>query len=254
MSESAGDLFAGRRAIVTGGASGIGAAVVAQLAAAGAAGCVLDLPAALGASGPAGWTAIGADVRSESAVRDGVVRATAALGGLDLVVAAAGIVPRWSGVERLDLDEWDEVFAVNVRGVAATIKHCAGQLADGGSIVVVASLNSWRGDGNLASYTASKHAVLGLVRSAAIDLGPRGIRVNAVAPGPIATGALLARMQRREREGGLAVEVALAQATASTALGRIATAGEVASATLFLASPLAAGVTGHLLPVDCGIS
>ena len=254
MSDSAGGLFAGRRAIVTGGASGIGAAVVAQLAAAGAAGCVLDLPAALAGSGPAGWIAIGADVRSEAAVRDAVARAGAALGGLDLVVAAAGIVPGWSSVERLDLDEWDEVFAVNVRGVAATIKHAAGHLADGGSIVVVASLNSWRGDGNLASYTASKHAVLGIVRSAAIDLGPRGIRVNAVAPGPIATGALLARMQRREREGGLDVESALAQAAGNTALGRIATAEDVASATLFLASPLAAGVTGHLLPVDCGIS
>jgi NAD(P)-dependent dehydrogenase (short-subunit alcohol dehydrogenase family) len=254
VSERSGDHFAGRRAIVTGGASGIGAAVVAQLAAAGAAGCVLDLPGSDEARGPAGWTAIGADVRSEAAVRDAVEGAVAGLGGLDLVVAAAGIVPRWSGVERLDLDEWDEVFKVNVRGVAATIKHCAGHLTDGGSIVVIASLNSWRGDGNLASYTASKHAVLGIVRSAAIDLGPRGIRVNAVAPGPIATGALLARMQRREREGGLDVASALAQAAANTALGRIATVEDVASATLFLASPLAAGVTGHLLPVDCGIS
>ncbi len=115
----------------------------------------------------------------------------------------------------------------------------------------MASLNSWRGDPNLAAYVASKHAALGIVRAAALDLGRRGIRVNAVAPGPIATQALLDRMRRREQAGGPTVDEALAAAAQGTALGRIATAEEVADAVHFLAG--ATGITGHLLPVDGGI-
>jgi NAD(P)-dependent dehydrogenase (short-subunit alcohol dehydrogenase family) len=135
--------------------------------------------------------------------------------------------------------------------VAATVKHAARALNDGGAIVVVGSLNSWRGDPNITSYVASKHAVLGIVRSAALDLGRRGIRVNAVAPGPIATGALLSRMERRHASGGPSVPDALVQAAAATALGRIATVEDVAEAVLFLAGDGA--TTGHLLPVDGGL-
>jgi NAD(P)-dependent dehydrogenase (short-subunit alcohol dehydrogenase family) len=244
----------GRRAIVTGGASGIGAATAVALASAGARGCVLDLPGAGGGDVPDGWETIDVDVRSEAAVCDGCAQAAAALGGLDAVVAAAGIVPAWSSVESLDLERWDDVFAVNARGVAATIKHASTHLADGASIVVIASLNSWRGDRNLADYTASKHAAFGLVRSAAPDLGRRGIRVNAVAPGPVATAAMRARAERRAREGGIDVASAFEQAAELTALGRIATAEDVANAVLFLLSDLAAAVTGHLLPVDGGIA
>lgn len=240
-------LLDGRRALVTGGASGIGAAIVARFAAAGATGVILDRGGERLA--PAGWRAAGADVRDEEALSP----AMAAAGRLDIVVAAAGIVPAWSRTEELDLEEWDRVMAVNARGVAATLKHAAPLLHDGGAVVVVASLNAWRGDPNLASYVASKHAALGLVRAAALDLGRRGIRVNAVAPGPIATEALLHRLRTRAAEGGPAPEEALAAAAEQTALGKIATAEDVASATLFLASDLAAGVTGHLLPVDGGI-
>ena len=140
---------------------------------------------------------------------------------------------------------------INARGVVATLKHA--QVVDGGAIVVVACLNSWRGDPNLTAYAASKHAALGIVRSAALDLGRRGIRVNAVAPGPIATaGDAATRMRRREQEGGMTVEEALARAGEGTALGRIATVDEVADAVHFLAD--ATGITGHLLPVDAGIT
>jgi NAD(P)-dependent dehydrogenase (short-subunit alcohol dehydrogenase family) len=92
------------------------------------------------------------------------------------------------------------------------------------------------------------------MRAAALDLGARGIRVNGVAPGSIATEALMERLRRRAATGGLPVEEALAHAAEGTALRRIATAEDVANATLFLASDLAAGVTGHLLPVDGGIA
>ena len=239
-------LLAGRRALVTGGASGIGAAIVERFAREGAGGTVVDLTdGAL----PDGWAAAQADVRDEAALAE----AFAAAGPLDAVVAAAGVVPGWAPVAEADLEDFDAVMAVNARGVAATVKHAARALRDGGAIVVVASLNSWRGDPNITSYVASKHAALGIVRSAALDLGRRGIRVNAVAPGPVATGALLARMERRSRSGQPPVEEALAQAAGATALGRIATVEDVAAATLFLASDLAAATTGHLLPIDGGM-
>ena len=145
------------------------------------------------------------------------------------------------------------MFAVNVRGIVATLKHAAPVLRDGGAVVLIGSLNSWRGDPNIASYVASKHAVLGIVRSAALDLGRRGIRVNALGPGPVATDALLARMADRERKLGVPVAAALAAAAAQTALGRIVSVEEVADAALFLASGLSSGITGQLLPIDAGM-
>lgn len=242
-------LLTGRTAVVTGGANGIGAAIVRWFRGAGATGAIFDLPQNEPADTPEGWTSIDVDVRDEA----NVAAAFGTVGTIDIVVAAAGIVPRWQGVAALDLQEWDDVFAVNARGVAATLKHGAPAIPDGGAIVAVASLNAWRGDGNLTSYTASKHAVLGIVRSAALDLGPRGIRVNAVGPGPIATDALRGRLERREAEGGATVTAALEAAASATALRRIATADNVASAVTFLASDLAGGMTGQLLAVDGGL-
>jgi NAD(P)-dependent dehydrogenase (short-subunit alcohol dehydrogenase family) len=239
-------LLGGRTAAVTGGASGLGAGIVRRFAAEGARGVVLDL--ADGGSLPDGWRFAAIDVRDERSVE----AAFAEVGAIDVLVAAAGIVPGWRTTERLDLDEWAEVLRVNAIGTAATFKHA--RVADGGAIVAIGSLNSRRGDPNIASYVASKHAVLGLVRSAALDLGRRGIRVNAVGPGPIATEALLARMRTRERELGTTVDDALAAAAAQTALGRMATIDDVAGAVLFLASDLSAGVTGHLIPVDAGVA
>jgi NAD(P)-dependent dehydrogenase (short-subunit alcohol dehydrogenase family) len=244
--------LAGRAAVVTGGSTGIGAGIARLFAAAGASGAVLDLAPAQ--ARPAGWLAIDADVRDETSLAAAFDGVREGLGGIDALVAAAGVVPPWSSVASLDLAEWDEVLRVNARGVAATLLHALPAVRDGASIVVIASLNAWKGDPNLIAYTASKHAVLGLVRSAALDLGPRGIRVNAIAPGPIATDAMLARMQRREQTLGIPVDEALAAAGRQTALGRIATVDEVAGAALFLASDLSSGVTGHLLPVDAGIS
>jgi NAD(P)-dependent dehydrogenase (short-subunit alcohol dehydrogenase family) len=235
---------------VTGGASGIGAAICRVLAAAGARGAVLDLA---GAAEPEFWLSVTADVRDEASLGEAFGHVRADLPAADVLVAAAGIVPPWRTLDTLDLEEWDEVFRVNVRGMAATFTHALPGLADGASIVAIASLNAWKGDPNIASYVASKHAVLGLVRSAALDLGPRGIRVNAIAPGPIATEALLARMRRREAERGTPVSDALAAAAGATALARIATVDEVAGAALFLASDLSSGVTGQLLAVDGGV-
>jgi NAD(P)-dependent dehydrogenase (short-subunit alcohol dehydrogenase family) len=204
---------------------------------------------------PEGWLALEADVGVEADVEAAVAATVERFGRLDVVVANAGIVPPWSDTAELDLEQLDRVFAVNVRGVAATLKHAVRALsANGGSIVVMASLNAWRAHPSQPVYTASKHAVLGLLRTAALDAGRHGIRVNGLGPGPILTSALRERLERRAAEGGLPVEEALAQAAAGTALGRMATEEDVARAALFLASDLSSGITGALLPVDGGIA
>jgi NAD(P)-dependent dehydrogenase (short-subunit alcohol dehydrogenase family) len=244
--------LAGRTVAVTGGASGIGAAIVQLFAQAGARGAVLDV--ASPPAPPDGWLALAADVRDANSLTEAFDAVGRELGSLDVLVAAAGVVPPWSRTATLDLDEWDEVLAVNARGVAATLLHALPVVRDGASIVVIASLDAWKGDPNLIAYAASKHAALGVVRSAALDLGSRGIRVNALAPGPVATDALLDRMRRRAAEQGRSVEDALAAAARQTALGRIATADDVAAAALFLASDLSSAITGQLLPVDGGLS
>jgi NAD(P)-dependent dehydrogenase (short-subunit alcohol dehydrogenase family) len=164
-------------------------------------------------------------------------------------------VPAWTETAELDLGELDRVLAVNVRGVAATLKHAVPSLKErGGSVVVMASLNAHRAHPRQHLYTVSKHAVLGLARSAALDLGRFGIRVNALAPGPVATDALLERIALRAAAGGLPVGDALDEAAAETALGRMVTEDDVAGAALFLASDLSAGITGTLIPVDAGLA
>ena len=284
-----GDLLSGRVAVVTGGAAGIGAAVVRVLAEAGARGAVLERVSPETFEVPDNWVALGADVREASSIESAFAQVRETFDRVDVVVANAGLVPPWTTTATIDPDEWEQVFAVNTRGVMLTVRQAvramsssAGQGAEGAgpgaepgtrsggpsgatsgarsgaksgdrAIVAMSSLNGWRGDPNIPAYAASKHAVVGLVRSVARDVGRLGIRVNAVAPGPIATEALLGRMAARSASGGLPMEEALRQARMSTALGRIATADEVADAVLFLASDLSSGITGQLLAVDAGI-
>ena len=246
-------LLPGRVAAVTGGAGGIGAAVVRAFAEAGAIGAVIDTvdPAAFGA--PDGWVGHRADVRDPASLASAFDEVTDAYGNLDVVVANAGIVPPWTSTAEIDPDEWEQVFAVNSRGVMLTVRQAVRAMTAGGAIVAMSSLNGWKGDPHIPAYVASKHAVVGLVQSVAADVGRLGIRVNAVGPGPVATDALLARMAARSASGGLPVDEALGRAGAATALGRIATVEEVADTVLFLASDLSSGITGQLIHVDAGI-
>lgn len=243
----------GKVAFVTGSATGLGRAIVDAFAAAGATGIGFDV--ASGADElPQGWTSVSGDVSSEQNIEAALSRLGDEFGRLDIAVANAGLVPPWSETENIELDEWDRVFAVNVRGVVATIKHSVRLMKDsGGSVIAMGSLNSHRAHGSQCLYTATKHAVLGIVRATALDVGRYGIRVNALGPGPIATAALLGRLSRRAERGEPAPNEVLEQFASDAALGRMATEDEVAGAALFLASDLSTGMTGTILPVDAGL-
>lgn len=243
----------GRVALVTGAANGLGHVISASLGEAGALGIGFDTePCEKGL--PAGWIELRGDVVREADVAGAVARAQDRFERLDIVVANAGLVPPWRETEHLDFEEWDNVFAVNVKGVAATIKHAVPLMKrTGGSIVVMGSLNSRRAHPRQCLYTATKHAVLGIVRSAAMDLGRYGIRVNALGPGPVATDALLGRLQARARDSEPPPVEVLEQFARDTSLGRIASEEDVARTALFLASDVSDGMTGQILPVDGGL-
>ncbi|WP_270937096.1 SDR family NAD(P)-dependent oxidoreductase, partial [Falsiroseomonas oryzae] len=177
-------LLAGRVAVVTGGARGLGAAIAARFRTEGAEVVTLDVTGG----------DIACDVADEAAVAAAFADVGTRHGRLDVLVANAGLVPPWRDLTALDLAEWDRVFAVNVRGVALTLKHGVPLMPRGGSVVAMGSIMSEKGAPRQALYNATKHAVLGIVRCAAQEFGPRGIRVNALGPGPVATAALRARV------------------------------------------------------------
>ncbi len=249
------DELQGQVALVTGATRGLGLAIVKALAVKGAIGTALDIIDPETVEGlPEGFVADRADVTDETAMRAAIARAVDRFGHLDIVVANAGVVPAWSETEHLDLGLYDRVMAINARGVFATIKHAVQPLKErGGSVVVMGSINSLTAHPMQLAYTASKHAVHGILKAAALDLGRFGIRVNGVAPGPIATEALLERIRRRAVDGPTE-EAALSGLAAQAALGRLATADEVAAAVVFLAGPASSGISGQLLKVDAGMA
>ena len=242
-----------RKAVVTGGSSGLGRAIAARLAASGAQVTIVDLEQTLGQI-PVGQTAFACDLGAPDA-KDRLAELAAKMGTVDIVVANAGVVPPWRRMRALDADEWSRVMAINVWGVAATIGAFADALArsDHASVVAMASINGYRAHPDQILYTASKHAVIGVVRAAALDLGRDGIRVNALAPGAIATEALLGRVSARHSGGGPSPEDALSALSAETALGRMATEQDVANVAHFLASDASAGMTGSVFPVEAGL-
>jgi NAD(P)-dependent dehydrogenase (short-subunit alcohol dehydrogenase family) len=225
------------RAIVTGGASGIGAECVAQLRAAGARVVSLDL-----ADSPDADGSVRVDVGDEDAVVSGVAEAVAQLGGLDVAVLSAGV---GGSAPLLDMTttEWDRVMNVNLRGAFVSLRECARAMSGNGAIVAVTSVSGFLSDRLMAHYAASKAGLAQLVRSAARELGARGIRVNAVAPGTTDTPMFSAT----ERLPGYRDQV-----TRRSALGRVGTAAEVAQAVVALCT--LDWVTGQILAADGGVS
>ncbi|MFF1407082.1 SDR family NAD(P)-dependent oxidoreductase [Streptomyces sp. NPDC058294] len=238
--------FAGLRALVTGGASGIGRATADLLAARGARVAVLDLD-------PSGMEppilALRADVTDDSSVRTAVQEAAAALGGLDVLVNNAGIGAQGT-VEDNDDAEWRHVFDVNVLGMVRTARAALPYLRRSRhpAIVNTCSIAATAGLPRRALYSATKGAVYSLTLAMAADHVGEGIRVNCVNPGTADTpwvGRLL------DAAPDPAAERAALEARQPT--GRLVTAAEVAGAVAYLASPLSGATTGTALAVDGGM-
>ena len=251
----------GRVALVTGGASGIGRATAELLAAGGAAVAVNGLReddaaqtvAAIVAAGGRAVPVI-ADVCDASAVEAAVEATVAAFGRLDVLVTSAGI-QRYGTVADTEEKAWDEVFAVNVKGVFLAARAALPHLRRSGSgaVVVVSSVQAVATQANVAAYTAGKGALGALVRSMAVDEAPYGVRVNAVYPGSVDTPML--RQSARLFSDGTpqGVDALLEQWGQRHPLGRIAQPLEVAEVVAFLAGRRAGFVTGADVRVDGGL-
>jgi 3-oxoacyl-[acyl-carrier protein] reductase len=244
--------LSGKVALVTGASRGIGASIAARLAGCGAAVAVNyagsksaadEVVAGILAQGGRA-IALQADVSDASACAALVSDTIEGLGGLDIVVNNAGIA-RDGLIVRMSDDDWDAVIGTNLTGVfnvtRAVARHFMKQRS--GSIVNVTSVIGLVGNAGQANYSAAKAGVIGLTKSVAKELAPRGIRVNAVAPGFIATD-MTAELPENVRK------VALGQ----IALGRFGEADDVASAVAFLVSDEARYITGQTLAIDGGMT
>lgn len=249
--------LAGKVALVTGGAAGIGRATALLLARAGAAVAVLDLDAPgleavvreIEAAGGRGL-AIPGDVSQEADCRCAVERTIAELGGLHILFNNAGIIRRATVLDTT-VEEWDRVMAVNVRSVFLLSKYALPHMVAAGGGAIINNASGWGlvGGGRAAAYCASKGAVVQLTRAMAIDHGPQNVRVNAICPGDTDT----AMLRSEARQLGLDEARFLAE-SAARPLRRIARPEEIAQAVLFLASDASSFITGAVLAVDGGAS
>jgi NAD(P)-dependent dehydrogenase (short-subunit alcohol dehydrogenase family) len=245
--------FTGQVALVTGGSSGMGLATAQAFAEAGAAVILADVnEAALSAAAEdlttAGHQALGVvcDVSQEDQVDAMVKQAVATFGRLDMAFNNAGIQAPPMDAADEPAEMFDRVNAINLRGVWTCMKHELRQMrAQGsGAIVNCSSLGGLVGLPGRAAYHASKHGVIGLTRSAALEYAPRGIRINAVCPGTIETPMVTDMIAKGE--------LSVPDAVANQPIGRLGRADEIAAAVLWLSSPGASLIVGVALPVDGG--
>ncbi len=248
----------GRVAIITGAARGIGLAAVERLSRDGADIVAFDLPGspledAVNVAQSAGRRAIAyeGDVSNPDAWR-GVVEATEAeFGRVDILFNNAGISGALAGPLDYPDDEFDRIMAINVKGVFLGMKYVGNAMKEsGGNIVNTSSISGFGGGGKIIGYNASKHAVNGMTKTAAIHLAPFGIRVNAVCPSPTDTDMV---DELAETVSPNDTEAFKKQFISSNPLGRYCRPEEVAAAMSFLVSDDASYITGALVPVDGGV-
>jgi NAD(P)-dependent dehydrogenase (short-subunit alcohol dehydrogenase family) len=244
--------FNGKVALVTGGASGIGRVIARAFAHHGASVVVGDVNLAgaqetvraIEAEGGQG-VCFEVDVTREDDVMNLVAFTTEYFGKIDFACNDAGVGPDFLPIMELPRERWDRLVAVNLTGVFLCLKYELRQMVKqgSGSIVNIASAASFVGSPGMAPYSAAKHGVMGLTKTAALEVATKGIRVNAVAPGIVNAG--LTDSSPNEF---------IERAIASHPIGRMADAEEIAAAVLWLCSEGASFVVGHTLPVEGGFT
>lgn len=250
------DMFSikGRRALVVGADSGIGLACARAIAEAGAKLVIAGMNQAAGDKLVADMAKetktdisyVEVDVRDDKKVAGMVDKAVKWLGGLDIAMNNAGIPGTAGDIQNVTVEDFDNLFAINVRGTFLGMKYeIPHMLAAGkGSIINLASTAALGGIPFVAHYGASKHAVAGLTKSAALELATKGIRVNAIAPGPVDTGLLHGMRASRAAAGH--------PSTSRVPMDRVAAPSEMAGAVIYLASDASSFVTGAIISIDGG--
>ena len=246
------DRFTGKVVLVTGAAGGIGGAAALAFAAEGARVAILDRTAdslkntgaAVRNTGAEVLT-IACDVASPEQVEAAVKQVVERFGRLDVAFNNAGVENKATPLHEIDLDEWDRILGINLRGTFVCMKHEIAQMVrQGGGVVVNTSSGAGiRGVAGGASYAASKHAIIGMTKSAALDYAKQNIRVNAVLPGNIDT-PMMGRFTGGDIEKAIDLEP----------VGRLGKPEEIAEAVLWMASDLGGFVTGSAIVVDGGWS
>ena len=241
--------LSGQRALVTGGGKGIGRAIAARFVEAGAAVTIADVdPDAASTAADLGAAFARCDITDPDDVTSALDAAGAPSGGtIDVLVNNAGIYPTTGSMLEATDEFVGRMLEVNVRAQFSTAREAAKRMPGGGCIINMASIAAIGGGANISAYSASKAAVVALTRAFANELGPKGIRVNAIAPGVIDTPGV-----RHEAAALLASGLDIAAVIAANPLKTAGHPDHIARAALFLASELACFVNGHLLVVDGG--
>jgi NAD(P)-dependent dehydrogenase (short-subunit alcohol dehydrogenase family) len=243
-----------RTAVVTGGNRGIGASIVAAFVEAG-------YRVVVGARTDAGdlerfgdrVVFVRGDVRNEADHLEFVRRATQGGAKLEAYVNNAGY-SAWRPIAEIDEPFLDDLLATNLKGAFWGCKAALGVLEEGGTIVNISSIAGKRGTPNNTAYCASKFGMNGLTQALAKEVGPRGIRVNALCPVLIPTDGLLDAMRGPHAPGRNDPEAFIAKfATENAALKRLPTGAEVGAMCVFLASSASSAITGQCINVDCGV-
>jgi NAD(P)-dependent dehydrogenase (short-subunit alcohol dehydrogenase family) len=254
--------LSGKVAVITGGAGGIGRAAARLFAGEGAQVLLVDLQeaalqSAVQATGHTAVSYVVADTTQPDQVQGFVNTAVERYGGIDVLLANAGIEGVVQPIAEYPVEEFDRVMAVNVRAVWLGLKYAIPVMRrrGGGSIVITSSTAGIRGSAGLSAYTTSKHAVIGLMRTAALECAPLGIRVNTVNPAPIETRMMRSLEEMRASQGpGATVEQVKSAFAERIPLHRYGAPEEVARLMLFLASDESSFCTGGVYMVDGGSS
>jgi NAD(P)-dependent dehydrogenase (short-subunit alcohol dehydrogenase family) len=241
-----------QRVLITAGGSGIGHAMASAFAAEGSQVWVTDVDAAALARCPDTWKRSEVDSADEPAVAALFGEIEKDWGGLDALCANAGIAGPTAAVEDIDLADWRRCVSVNLEGAFLASKYAAPMLKRqrAGAIVITSSVAGIMANPFRAPYVAAKWAVIGLMKTLAMELGPFNVRANAICPGPV-NGDRMDRVLAKEAESkGTTAEALRAGYASGTSMGSFVEAGDIADMAVFLASPRARMVSGQIIAVD----
>jgi NAD(P)-dependent dehydrogenase (short-subunit alcohol dehydrogenase family) len=241
-----------QRVLITAGASGIGRAMAEAFAASGAQVWVADVDAAVLASCPDNWQLTRLDVTDEAGVAAVFAEIARDWGGLDVVCANAGIAGPTALVENVALTDWRACLAVNLDGAFLCAKYAAPLMkAQGsGAMILTSSTAGQYGYPNRAPYAAAKWAVIGLMKTLAMELGPFGVRANAICPGSVEGPRMEGVLEREAAAKGMTRDQVYAGYASGTSMGRFVEARDVAAMAVFLGSDAARLVSGQVIAVD----